>query len=78
MTRTRVDCQSSSEDRCEAVRWRRAGKANVSDMAAQLDHADDDVLLRDRPCTAMGCCVPSGEQLSVNNDERRRCGDHTS
>ena len=31
--------QSSSEDRCEAVCWRRAGKANVSDMAALLDHA---------------------------------------
>ena len=61
MTRTRVDCQNSSEDRCEAVSWRRAGEANVSDMAAQLDHADSDGLLRDRPCTAMGCCVLSEE-----------------
>ena len=61
MTRTRVDCQSSSEDRYEAVCWRRAGKANASDMAAQLDHADSDGLLRDRPCTAMGCCVLSGK-----------------
>ena len=57
MTRTRVDCQISSEDRCEAVCWRRAGKANVSDMAAQLDHADSDGLLRDRPCTAMLLCA---------------------
>ena len=32
---------SSSEDRCGAVCWRRAG----SDMAAQLDHADSDGLL---------------------------------
>ena len=61
MTRTTVDCQSSSEDRCEAVCWRRAGEAYVSDMAAQLDHADSDGLLRDRPCTAMGCCVLSEE-----------------
>ena len=31
-------------------------------MAAQLDdHADSDGLLRDRPCTAMGCCVLSEE-----------------
>ena len=36
-------------------------------MAALLDHADSDGLLRDsgagipRPCTAMGCCVLSGE-----------------
>ena len=62
MTRTRVDCQSSSEDRCEAVCWRRA-EAYVSDMAAQLDHADSDGLLRDRPCTAMGCCALSEEHM---------------
>ena len=43
------------------VCWRRAGKTNVSDMAALLDHADSDGLLRDRPCTAMGCCVLSEE-----------------
>ena len=61
MTRTRVDCQSSSEDRYEAVCWRRAGEANGSDMGTQLDHADDDGLLRDRPSTVMGCCVLSGE-----------------
>ena len=61
MTRTRVDCQSSSEDRCEAVCWRRAGEANVSDMSALLDHADSDGLLRDRPCAALGCCVLSEE-----------------
>ena len=30
-------------------------------MAALLDHADSDGLLRDRPCTAMVCCVHSGE-----------------
>ena len=30
-------------------------------MAAQLDHADSDGLLRDRPCTALGCCVLSEE-----------------
>ena len=61
VTRTRVDCQSSSEDRCEAVCWRRAGEANVSDMAAQLDRADSEGLLRGRPCPAVGCCVLSGE-----------------
>ena len=30
-------------------------------MAAQLDHADSDGLLRDRPFTSMGCCVLSEE-----------------
>ena len=30
-------------------------------MAAQLDHADRYRLLRDRPCTATGCCVLSEE-----------------
>ena len=30
-------------------------------MAAQLDHADNDGLLRERPCTPMGCCVLSEE-----------------
>ena len=51
-------------------------KANISDMAAPLDHADGDGLLRDngagipRPCTAMGCCVLSGEHtFSVEQQE---------
>ena len=64
----RVDCQSSSEDRYEAVCWRRAGKANISDMAALLDHADSDGLDSETvglgipgPRTAMGCCVFSGK-----------------
>ena len=47
------------------VCWRRAGEATVSDMAAQLDHADSDGLLRDRPCTATGCCVLSEEQKEM-------------
>ena len=35
------------QDRCESVCWRRSGESNISDMAAQLDHADSDGLLRD-------------------------------
>ena len=39
-------------------------------MAAQLDHADDDGLLRDRPCTAMSSCVPSGEHTLSEEQEK--------
>ena len=83
MTCTRVDCQSSSEDRYEAVYWRRAGKANISDMAALLDHADSDGLLRDsgagdpRPCTTMGCCVLSGEH-SISEEQEEMFVDTSS
>ena len=39
--------ESRLPDRYEAVCRRRAGKANISDMAALLDHANSDGLLRD-------------------------------
>ena len=35
------------QDRCGSVCWQRAGNANISDMADQLDHSDNDGLLRD-------------------------------
>ena len=54
MTRTRVDCQSSSEDRCEAVCWQRAGEANVFDMA-----------LNSTMRMAMGCYVTDHAQQWV-------------
>ena len=71
MTRTRVDCQSSSEDRCEAVCWRRAGEANVSDMAALLDHADSDGLLRDQHRNGLLCAVTLSQEQKEMHVECR-------
>ena len=39
-------------------------------MAAQLDVADSEGLLRDRPCTAMGCCVLS-EQRTYPEEQKQ-------
>ena len=49
---------------------RRAGEANVSDMAAQLDHADSDGLLRDRAQEWVAVCFQVNTRFQKS---RRRC-----
>ena len=57
------------------VTMRSAGKANISDMAALLDHADSDGLLRDsgagdsQTMHSNGCCVLSGEHTFSEEQE---------